>query len=85
MVVWNCFKLFLVQDSVVDAGIRCLLDPWIRDPRQVKKRGYGSGPGMNNPNNLSKRWETYFVVKIFKLLDADVKNLDPGWKNSDTD
>jgi hypothetical protein len=50
-----------------------------------KKRGCGSGPGMNNPNNLSKRWKTYFVVQIFKLLDADVKNSDPGWKNSDTD
>ncbi len=74
----------MVQDSVADP------DPgsgafWTPGSGTDKKRGCGSGPGMNNPNNLFKRWKTYFVVKIFKLLDADVKNSDPGWKNSDTD
>jgi hypothetical protein len=47
----------------------------------------GSGSGMNNPNHISERLETYFWVKILKLFDADQrsvgKNLDLGWKNSD--
>jgi hypothetical protein len=69
------------------SGIRCLFDPWIRDPGCVKSQdldpGYGSG--MENPDHISESLETIFWVKILKFFDADPesriwdgKNLDPG-------
>jgi hypothetical protein len=75
------------------SGIRCLFDPWIRDPGWVKK--LGSGSGMNDPDHISESLETIFWFKIFKFFDEDPgsemekiwirdgKNSDPGWKNSD--
>jgi hypothetical protein len=53
--------------------IRCLFEPWIRDPGWVKKSG--SGSGMNNPDNICESLETNFWVNILKFLDVD-----PGWK-----
>jgi hypothetical protein len=54
--------------------IRCLFDPWIRDPGWLNK----SGSGMNNPDHISETVETIFWVKILKFFDADW-----GWKESD--
>jgi hypothetical protein len=31
----------------------------------------GSGPGMNNPDHISKSLETIFWFKILKFFDAD--------------
>jgi hypothetical protein len=33
--------------------IRCVLDPWIRDPVWVKSKDPDPGCGMNNPDNIS--------------------------------
>jgi hypothetical protein len=59
------------------SGIRCLFDPWIRDPGKVKNQDPdpGSGSMMNNPSHFSESGETIFWVKILKFFDAD-----PGWK-----
>jgi hypothetical protein len=52
------------------SGIRCLIDPWIRNPEWVKKSG--SGSGMNNPDLMSESLEKVFSsVKILKFFDAD--------------
>jgi hypothetical protein len=49
--------------------IRCLFDPWIRDPGWGKKSG--SGSGMDNPDHISESLETFFWVKIPKFFDAN--------------
>jgi hypothetical protein len=46
-----------------------------------------SEPGMNIPHHISESLETFFVLKIFKIFNADPGSgiyftLDPGWKNS---
>jgi hypothetical protein len=53
------------------SGIRCLFDPWFRDP------GWDKQPGSYYKKNF---------VKILKLFDAEpgsgmekVRNRDPGW------
>jgi hypothetical protein len=51
------------------SGIRCLFDPWIRDPGWVKNPDPGSGP--NNPNHISESLETICLVKILQFFDAD--------------
>jgi hypothetical protein len=56
------------KTSVADPGIRCLFDPWIRDPGGVKKSK--SGSGMNIPDHISERLETIFWVKIINVFDA---------------
>jgi hypothetical protein len=35
------------------SGIRCLFDPWIRDPGWVKSQDPDLGSGMNNPDHIS--------------------------------
>ncbi len=45
-----------VADPDLISGIRCLFDPWIRDPGWLKK----SGSGMNNPDHISESLETSF-------------------------
>jgi hypothetical protein len=53
------------------SGIRCLFDPWIRDP----------GSEMNNPDHISESLETLFLgLKYFNSL---MRIWDPGRKNSD--
>jgi hypothetical protein len=51
------------------SGIRCLFDPWIRDPGWVKKLRFGSG--MNIPDHISESLETILLVKILKFFKAD--------------
>jgi hypothetical protein len=34
------------------SGIRCLCDPWIRDPGWVKSQDPDPRSGMNNPDNF---------------------------------
>jgi hypothetical protein len=62
------------------SGIRCLFDPWIRDPGWVKKSG--SGSGMNNLDHISESLEHFLGVKILKFFDADagsgINILDPN-------
>jgi hypothetical protein len=55
------------------SGIRCLFDPWIRDPGWVKNQD--SGSEMNNPDHIYESLETIFWIKILKFFDVD-----PGWK-----
>ncbi len=43
--------LFPYQCCGSGSGIRCLFDPWIRDPGWVKSKDPGSG--MNNPDHIS--------------------------------
>jgi hypothetical protein len=59
------------------SGIRCLFDPWIRDPGWVKSQvpDPGFGSELNNLDHISESLETIFWVKILKFFDAD-----PGWK-----
>jgi hypothetical protein len=71
--------------SVADPGIRCLFDPWIRDPGWVKDQDPdpGSGYGMNIPDHISESLETIFCVKILKFYSSDADpgiflTLDPG-------
>jgi hypothetical protein len=35
------------------SGIRCLFDPWIRDPGWVKSKDPDPGSGTNNPDHIS--------------------------------
>ncbi len=35
------------------SGIRCLCDPWIRDPGWVKSKDPDPGSGMNNSDHIS--------------------------------
>jgi hypothetical protein len=46
------------------SGIRCFFNPWIRDPGSGMAKKSGSGSGMNNPDHISERLETFFLVKI---------------------
>ncbi len=34
------------------SGIRCLFDPWIRDPGCVEIQHLDTGSGMNNPDHI---------------------------------
>jgi hypothetical protein len=74
--------------SVADpgSGIRCLFDPWIRDPGWVKNQNPDPGSGLNIPDHISESLETNFWVKKLKFFLADTRfgiflTLDPGWKN----
>ncbi len=42
------------------SGIRCLFDPWVRDPGWVKSKDPRSGSGMNNQDHISESLETIF-------------------------
>ncbi len=35
------------------SGIRCLFDPWIRDPGGIKSQEPDPASGMNNPDHIS--------------------------------
>ncbi len=52
-----------VADPQPGFGIRCLFDPWIRDPRWVKNQDPDPRPGsgMNNPDHVSESLETKFL------------------------
>jgi hypothetical protein len=64
------------------SGIRCLFDPWIRDPGWVNNQDPdpGSGSRLNIPDHFSESLETIFWVKILKFFDADA-DADPGSEN----
>jgi hypothetical protein len=74
---------------VLPFRIRCLFDPWNRDPGRVKIQDPDPGSGMDNiPDHISKSLETTFWVKILKFIDADPDlgygiflTPDPGGKN----
>jgi hypothetical protein len=78
------------------SGIRCLCDPWIRDPGWVKNQATDRD---EQPNHVSESLETIFGIIILKFFDADpgsriekigsgirdgkIRIRDLGWKNSD--
>jgi hypothetical protein len=41
-----------VADPDPGSGIRCLFDPWIRDPGWVESQHPDPGSGMNNPDHI---------------------------------
>jgi hypothetical protein len=53
--------LEIVADEACGSGIRCLFDPWIRDPGWVKNQDPGSG--MNILDHISESLETICWVK----------------------
>jgi hypothetical protein len=49
----NCATLGRsVADPDPGSGIRCLFDPWIRDPGWVESQHPDPGSGMNNPDHI---------------------------------
>jgi hypothetical protein len=73
------------------SGIRCLFDPWIRDPRfctvWVKNQDPdpGSGPGTNNLDHISESFETISWVKLLipyslirKKVGSWIRDNHPG-------
>jgi hypothetical protein len=53
------------------SGIRCLFDPWLRDPGSGMGKKSGSGSEVNNPDHISESLETIFLAKILKFFDAE--------------
>jgi hypothetical protein len=43
---------FSVADPDSVSGIRCLFDPWNRDPGWVESQHPDPGSGMNNPDHI---------------------------------
>jgi hypothetical protein len=73
-------EIFRINQSC-GSGIRCLFDPWIRDPRWVKKSG--SGSGMNNPDQILRAYKNLSILtpKIALCgsgMENIRKNSDPG-------
>jgi hypothetical protein len=81
----------LVSDSIVDPdpgsgaflipgfGIRCLFDPWIRDPGWIKNQDPDPGSGMNNPGSYFLELKNHFLgLKYYSLMR--IQDPDPGWK-----
>ncbi len=71
------------------SGIRCLLDPWIRDsdPWSGMGKKSGSGSEMNNPDHISESLKNYFLgLKYLKYLMwiRDRKKRIQDGKKSDT-
>jgi hypothetical protein len=60
------------------SGIRCLFDPWIRDPGWVKNQDPdpGSGSGKNNPDRISESLET--IVGGLKYLNLLMRIRNSG-------
>ncbi len=65
--------IFFYQCCGSGSGIRCLFDPWSRDPGWVKIQDRGSG--LNNPDHISKSLGTIFSLKY---LDSFMADPDPG-------
>jgi hypothetical protein len=59
--------------------ICCLFDPWIRDPRWVKKQDPdpGSGSGLTIPDHISESLEKNFWVKNTKKFLMRMRIRDP--------
>ncbi len=58
------------------SGIRCLFDPWIREPERVKNRD--PDPGWTSQIINSESFKTIFGLKILKYFDADPESFQPG-------
>ncbi len=71
-VYWTfCFWLFCCKKlnylslcAVLRIRIRCLFDPWIRDPGGIKS---GSGSGMNYPDHISVLRNHFIGFKYLKF------------------
>ncbi len=59
---------FYILIQCCGSGIRCLFDPWIRDPRWVKNQDPDSGP-----DRIFESLETICRVKILEQIR------NPGW------
>jgi hypothetical protein len=55
------------QRERIRSVIRCLFEPWIRDPGRIsiQDSDLGSGYGKNNPDHISESLETCFGLKFF--------------------
>jgi hypothetical protein len=85
----NC-KWHTGSTSVADpdpiSGIRCLFDPWIRDPGWVESQHPDPGSGMNNPDPIFLSLKNIFFVFLgLKYLNSlmrigirDGDSSDPG-------
>ncbi len=63
------------------SGIRCLFDPWIRDPGWVKNQDPGSGSGMIILDHISESLERIFWVKNSMWMLIRIQDLvffNPG-------
>jgi hypothetical protein len=53
------------------SGVRCLFDPWCRDPGSGMGKKSRSGSGMGNiPDHIFESLETIFWIKILKFFDC---------------
>jgi hypothetical protein len=60
------------------SGIRCLLNPWIRNPEWLKKSGSRSEIRNEQPGSYFLEFRNHFLrVKILKFL---MRIREPGWK-----
>jgi hypothetical protein len=58
---------------VLRIRIRCLFDPWIRDPEQVFSGSRISDPESRIPNPY------FFTCLLLLFLDPGSEIQDPGW------
>jgi hypothetical protein len=79
--------LTCVADPDPGSRIRCLFDPWIRDPGSGMDKILRIRIQDEQPRSYFRELRNYFWVKILKFFDADPgsgirdgKNSDPGWK-----
>ncbi len=76
-----------VSTSVADpdpgSGIRCLFDPWIRDPGRVESKNPDPESGIRDeqPGTYFLELRNHFFG--LKYLNSLMRIRDPGWKNSD--
>jgi hypothetical protein len=61
------------------SGIRCLFDPWIRDPGGMGKKSR-SGSGMNIPYNIFGLKYLNSLMRKRSRDPGSFLSLDPGWK-----
>ncbi len=64
------------------SGIRCLFDPWIRDPGWLKSQDPDRDPGWTTRFIFPRALNPFFWLKYFNssMRIRDGKNSDPGWE-----
>ncbi len=67
------FRIKYAQCCVTGSGIRCLFDPWIREPGSGMGKKSGSGSGIRD-----EQPESYFLLSY--SLENNFFDADPGWK-----
>jgi hypothetical protein len=75
--------IILVNNQCCESGsgIRCLFDPWIRDPGWVESQHPDPGSGMNNPDLIFESLETIILDFLgLKYVNSLMRIRDPGWR-----